>query len=140
MITLEAIVLFLTYVIDVVAISIILITMGQLLLLLLRRALVVDSKKFPASKSFFHVFMKQVNVISNDSISEPKISLIPILASGLLFALEFECAKAVLRLILVISSLFRDGPNPSIYNTIVFFVGIFAIRKITSFTLRKFDL
>ncbi|MDF0679597.1 MAG: hypothetical protein P0116_01375 [Candidatus Nitrosocosmicus sp.] len=140
MITLEAIVLFLTYVLDIVAISIILITMGQLILLLLRRALVVDSKKFPASKSFFHVFMKQVNVISNESTSEPKIFIIPILANGLLFALEFECANAVLRLILVISSLFRDGPNPDIYNTIIFFVGIFAIRMITSFTLKKFDL
>lgn len=140
MIELEAIVLFLTYVIDVVAISIILITMGQLLLLLLHRVLVVDSKKFPASKGFLNVFMKRVNVISNESTSEPKISLIPILANGLLFALELECANAVLRLILVISSLFRDGPNPDIYNTIIFFVGIFAIRMITSFTLRKFDL
>jgi len=140
MITLEAIVLFLTYVIDVIAISIILITMGQLLLLLCNRTLVVDSKKSPASKFFFHVFMKQVNVISNDSTSEPKISIIPILANGLLFALEFECASAVLKLILVISSLFRDGPNPDIYNTIIFFVGIFAIRMITSVTLKKFDL
>jgi len=140
MITLEAIVLYLTYVIDVIAISIILITIGQLLLLLLRRALVVDSKKFPASKFFFHIFMKHVNVISNDSTREPKISIIPILANGLLFALEFECANAVLRLILVISSLFREGPNPDIYNTIIFFVGIFAIRMITSFTIKKFDL
>ena len=140
MITLEAIVLYLTYVIDVIAISTILITMGQLLLLLLRRALVVDSKKSPARKFFFNVFMKQVNVISNDSTSEPKISIIPILANGLLFALEFECANAVLRLILVISSIFRDGPNLDIYNTIIFFVGIFAIRIITLFTLKKFDL
>lgn len=43
--------------------------------------------------------MKNVNVISNDSTSEPKISIIPILANGLLFASEFECADAVLRLI-----------------------------------------
>lgn len=84
--------------------------------------------------------MKNVNVISNDSTSEPKISIIPILANGLLFASEFECADAVLRLILVISSLFRDGSNQDIYNTMIFFVGIFAIRMITSFTLKKFDL
>ena len=84
--------------------------------------------------------MKHVNVIANDSTREPKISIIPILANGLLFALEFECANAVLRLILVISSLFREGPNPDIYNTIIFFVGIFAIRMITSVTLKKFDL
>ena len=112
MLTLDAFVLFLTYVIDIAAISIILITMGQLLMLLLNRVLDVDSKKFPTSIGVFHVFMKRLKVISDNDTNESKISFISLLANGLLFALEFECANAVLKLILVISSLFRDGPGP----------------------------
>jgi len=140
MFTLDAIVLFFTYVVDIAAISIILITMVQLLMLLLKRALDVDSKKFPASIGVFHVFMKRLKVIPNNDTDESKISFISLLANGILFALELECANAVLKLILVISSLFRDGPGPDIYNTIIFFVGIFGIRLFTSFTLRRIDL
>ena len=112
MFTLDDLILFLTYVIDIAAISIILITIGQLLILLLKRALDVDSNKFPASIGVFHVFTKRLKVISGNDTSESKLSFISILANGLLFALEFECANAVLKLILVISSLFRDGPGP----------------------------
>ncbi len=140
MFTLDDLILLLTYVIDIAAISIILITIGQLLILLLKRALDVDLNKFPASIGVFHFFTKRLKVISGNDTGESKISFISILANGLLFALEFECANAVLKLILVISSLFRDGPGPDIYNTIIFFVGIFGIRMITSFTLRKIDL
>ena len=85
-------------------------------------------------------FTKRLKVIADNDTNESKISFISLLANGLLFALEFECANAVLKLILVISSLYRDGPGPEIYNTIIFFVGIFGIRMITSFTLRKIDL
>jgi hypothetical protein len=140
MFTLDDLILLLTYVIDIAAISIILITIGQLLILLLKRALDVDSNKFPASIGVFHFFTKRLKVIAGNDTSESKISFISILANGLLFDLEFECANAVLKLILVISSLFRDGPGPDIYNTIIFFIGIFGIRMITSFTLRKIDL
>ena len=140
MFTLEALVLFFTYVIDMAAISIILITMGQLLMLLWNRAIVADSKKFRAKMGVFHVLMKRLKGASDNDTSETKFSFISILANGLLFALEFECANAVLKLILVISSLFRDGPGPHIYNTIIFLVGIFGIRMSTSFTLRKIDL
>ena len=136
----DDLILLLTYVIDIVAIGIILITIGQLLILLLKRAIDVDSNKLPVSIGVFHFFTKRLKVISGNDTSESKISFISILANGLLFALEFECANAVLKLILVISSLFRDGPGPDIYNTIIFFVGIFGIRMITSFTLRKIDL
>ena len=140
MFTLDDLILLLTYVIDIAAICIILITIGQLLILLLKRALDFDSNKFQASIGVFHFFTKRLKVIAGNDTSESKISFISILANGLLFALEFECANAVLKLILVISSLFRDGPGPDIYNTIIFFIGIFGIRMITSFTLRKIDL
>ena len=53
MFTLDDLILLLTYVIDIAAISIILITIGQLLILLLKRALDVDSNKFPASLGVF---------------------------------------------------------------------------------------
>lgn len=140
MLTLDTFVLFLIYAIDIAAISIILITMGQLLMLLLNRVLDVDSKKFPTSMRVFHVIMKRFKVISDNGTNESKVSSISLLANGLLFALEFEFANAVLRLILVFSSLYRDGPGPEIYNTIIFFVGIFGLSMITSFTLRKIDL
>ena len=58
MLTLDTFVLFLIYAIDIAAISIILITMGQLLMLLLNRVLDIDSKKFPTSMGVFHVIMK----------------------------------------------------------------------------------
>ncbi len=140
MLTLDTFVLFLIYAIDIAAISIILITMGQLLMLLLNRVLDIDSKKFPTSMGVFHVIMKRFKVISDNGTNELKVSSISLLANGLLFALEFECANAVLRLILVISSLYEDGPGPGIYNTIIFFAVIFGLRMITSFTLRKIDL
>jgi hypothetical protein len=140
MLTLDAFVLFLTYVIDIAVISIILINMGQLMMLLINRILNVDSKKFPTSISVIRVIMKRFKVISGNDTNESKVSSISLLANGLLFALEFGCANAVLKLILVISSLFRDGPGPEIYNTIIFFVGIFGLRRITSFTLRKINL
>jgi hypothetical protein len=111
MLTLDAFVLFLMYIIDIAAISIILINMGQLLMLLLDRILYVDSKKL-TSIGVIHVIMKRFKVISDNDNNESKISSISLLANGLLFALEFECANAVLKLILVISSQFRGGPGP----------------------------
>ena len=57
-------ILLLTYVIDIAAISIILITIGQLLILLLKRALDVDSKKFPTSIGVFHVFHEAIESYS----------------------------------------------------------------------------
>ncbi len=109
-------------------------------MLLLNRVLDVDSKKFPASIGVFHVIMKRLKVISDNDTNESKISSISLLSNEFLFSLEFECAKAVSKLILVISSLFRDGPGPDVYNTIIFFAGIFGLRMLTSFTLRKIDL
>ena len=114
MLTLDAFVLFLKYVIDIAVISIILINMGQLMMLLINRILNVDSKKFPTSISVIRVIMKRFKVISDNHTNESKISSISLLANGLLFALEVECANAVLKLILVISSLFRERPGPDI--------------------------
>ena len=95
MLTLDAFVLFLMYIIDIAAISIILINMGQLLMLLLDRILYVDSKKL-TSMGVIHVIMKRFKVISDNDNNESKISSISLLANGLLFALEFECANAFL--------------------------------------------
>jgi hypothetical protein len=94
MLTLDAFVLFLMYIIDIAAISIILINMGQLLMLLLDRILYVDSKKL-TSIGVIHDIMKRFKVISDNDNNESKISSISLLANGLLFALEFECANAV---------------------------------------------
>ncbi|MDN5845616.1 MAG: hypothetical protein L0H53_05005 [Candidatus Nitrosocosmicus sp.] len=138
--TSDSLVLILIYVIDVAAISIILITMGQSLILLLQRFLEVDSKKFPTGIGICHDLKKQSRVNSDNVTNEAKVSSISILTNGLLFALEFECANAVLKLIIVISSLFGDGPIVDIYNTVIFFVVILRLRMITSFTLRKIDL
>ena len=111
MLTLDAFVLFLMYIIDIAAISIILINLGQLLMLLLDRIIYIDSKKL-TSIGVIRVIMKRFKVISDNDNNKSKVSSISLLANGLLFALEFECANAVLKLILVISSQFRDGPGP----------------------------
>ncbi|CAN5779545.1 hypothetical protein BH23THE1_BH23THE1_20960 [soil metagenome] len=60
----------------------------------------------------------QVN--SNSVTNELKVSSISILANGLLFALEFGYANAVLKLIIVISSLVSGGPGVDIHNTVIF--------------------
>lgn len=140
MFILDSFVLLLTNVIDIAGISIILISMGPSLMLLLDRFLDVDSKKCPPGFSVFHVFQKRLKIKLGNVGRDSKVSSISILANGLLFALEFEWANAVLKLIVVISSLFRDGSSLDIYNNIIFFVGILSLRMITSFTLRKIDL
>ncbi len=137
MFTIDSFVLLLTIVIDLAAISSILISMGQSLMLLLDRFVNVESKKFPTG---FSVFQNRLKIRSDNVSRDSKVSSISILANGLLFALEFECANAVLKLIIVISNLFRDGSSLDIYNNIIFLVGILSLRMITSFTLRKIDL
>ncbi|MDQ3084067.1 MAG: hypothetical protein M3Q77_04550 [Thermoproteota archaeon] len=137
MFTIDSFVLLLTIVIDLAAISSILISMGQSLMLLLDRFVNVESKKIPTG---FSVFQNRVKIRSDNVSRDSKVSSISILANGLLFALEFECANAVLKLIIVISNLFRDGSSLDIYNNIIFLVGILSLRMITSFTLRKIDL
>ncbi|MBA2266936.1 MAG: hypothetical protein H0W19_01160 [Nitrosopumilus sp.] len=137
MFTIDSFVLLLTIVIDLAAISSILISMGQSLMLLLDRFVNVESKKIPTG---FSVFQNRLKIRSDNVSRDSKVSSISILANGLLFALEFECANAVLKLIIVISNLFRDGSSLDIYNNIIFLVGILSLRMITSFTLRKIDL
>lgn len=137
MFTIDSFVLLLTIVIDLAAISSILISMGQSLMLLLDRFVNVESKKIPTG---FSVFQNRVKIRSDNVSRDSKVSSISILANGLLFALEFECANAVLKLIIVISNLFRDGSSLDIYNNIIFLVGILSLRMITSFTLRKIYL
>ncbi|TVP41268.1 hypothetical protein [Candidatus Nitrosocosmicus arcticus] len=137
MFTIDSFVLLLTIVIDIAAISIILISMGQSLMVLPNRFLEVESKKFPTG---FSVFQNRLKIRSDNGNRDSKFSSISILANGLLFALEFECANAVLKLIIVISNLFKDGSSLDIYNNIIFFVGILSLRMIASFTLRKIDL
>ena len=137
MFTIDSFVLLLTIVIDLAAISIILISMGQSLMLLLDRFVNVESKKFPTG---FSVFQNRLKIRSDNVSRDSKVSSISILANGLLFALVFECANAVLKLIIVISNLFRDGSSLDIYNNIIFFVGILSLRMITSFTLRKIEM
>ena len=95
MLTLDAFVLFLMYIIDIAAISIILINLGQLLMLLLDRIIYIDSKKL-TSIGVIRVIMKRFKVISDNDNNKSKVSSISLLANGLLFALEFECANAVL--------------------------------------------
>ena len=138
--TLDSLVLFLTYVIDVAAISIILITMGQSLMLLLNKLLESSSRKSRPGIGVYYVLKKQLRDKKDDVTNESKVSSISILANGLLFALEFECANAVLKLIIVISSLFKDGPGVDVYRTVIFFVVILGLRMIVSFTIRKVDL
>ena len=140
MFTIDSFVLLLTIVIDLAAISSILISMGQSLMLLLDRFVNVESKKIPTGFSVFRVFQNRVKIRSDNVSRDSKVSSISILANGLLFALEFECANAVLKLIIVISNLFRDGSSLDIYNNIIFLVGILSLRMITSFTLRKIYL
>jgi hypothetical protein len=140
MFTLDSLVLLLTYVIDLAAISIILISMGQSLGLLPERFWDINPKKHPTCFSVFHLFQKQLKIESENFGKDSKVSPISILANGLLFALEVESANAVLKLIIVISSLFRDGSSLDIYNNIIFFVAILSLRMVTSFTLRKINL